>query len=252
VKAARRTKISVPTKIWRKFWLTEILPVIKAPTKISVDKKKLGKTSDDLAEVAFGEELASLAGLPVPLQPRGLGFVHRWHQQDGLTHDLLLGVFRSVMARKNRPPIPDWSYFDRAVCDTLAAAKVHPPAAASPQPAARPEPLPRSDAEKAAAAAVEKARAEVSRTTGPLLDWYVRHQTGARPPLTATVLAHCEAGLRDRAYRWLAVMGAARNADEPCLELPPFDAWMGDPAAFEARMLGCEEALTAPEDRQDE
>jgi hypothetical protein len=96
-------------------------------------------------------------------------------------------------------------------------------------------------ADKAATAA----RAKVEHRTVPLITWWFTHKTGARPPMTAQLMAHCDAGRSAAAYRWLAVMETACEADVPCLLLPEFEAYLADPAGMEDRMRNCEEVQTA-------
>lgn len=107
------------------------------------------------------------------------------------------------------------------------------------------EPATLSEAEQAAAKAMDKLTSRMA----PVLGWCARHQTGPRPPLPSRFKFHCDEGRSVPAYRWLAVMEAARASDEPCLDLPDFEAFVADPAALEAAMQACEESLTAPDEK---
>jgi hypothetical protein len=83
--------------------------------------------------------LAGIAGLPLPMQPRELGIVRSW---EGISRDLLVSVFQSVMARPNRPAAPDLTYFVKPVRDAVAGVVVKPasPAASAASPALPPAP----------------------------------------------------------------------------------------------------------------
>ena len=211
----------------------------RTPVKVAADSGEShpADSGKSASLTHFAEELAALAGLPVPVAPRGLGYVHSWLERDGCTRELLLDVFRSVMARKHRPPVPDWSYFDKAVRDALTAAKTSPPSAATTAPPSPKPSPPRSEADLALDARLEAlTRRRAEAPDGPQI------------PLREAFDAACRAWKPADALRWIgAVEGLLAAGLLADVDLPEFHDYVARPNRFEDQMIQAEEALTAPD-----
>jgi hypothetical protein len=86
-----------------------------------------GSDAAPSAGVSLGNELASLAGHRKSPTARDQALVDGWLDA-GATREMLLEVFRAVLAREKCPRLPALSYFDGAVRDVLASTRVARPA----------------------------------------------------------------------------------------------------------------------------